>query len=51
VIEKETQRTGKQGEFAVIGELLRQGFDVYLPVIDIHGIDCVIRTPTGYKEI
>jgi len=50
-MEKETQRTGKQGELAVMGELVRRGFDLFLPVIDIYGIDCIMRTPTGYKEI
>ena len=42
--------TGKEGEFKVIGRLLEKGFEVYLPVVDM-GIDCVIRTDTGYKEI
>jgi hypothetical protein len=48
---KETQRTGKEGELRVIGELLRRGFDIYLPLIDIGGIDCIIKTGVGYKEI
>jgi hypothetical protein len=48
---KATQTTGKQGELMVIGELLKRGFDVYIPAVDIGGIDCIIRTSTGYKEI
>ena len=48
---KATQTTGKEGELRVIGELLRQGFDVYLPAVDIGGIDCVVKTDIGYKEI
>jgi len=48
---KATQTTGKEGELKVIGELLRQGFDVYLPLVDIGGIDCIIKTDVGYKEI
>jgi len=48
---KATQTTGKEGELKVIGELLRKGFDVYLPAVDIGGIDCIIKTSTGYKEI
>lgn len=48
---KETQRVGKEGELKVIGELLRRGFNVYLPLIDIGGIDCIIKTDVGYKEI
>jgi len=51
MMEKESQRTGKQGELAVIGELLRRGFDIFLPTIDIYGIDCIIRAPMGHKEI
>ena len=50
-MEKETQRTGKQGELAVIGELIRRGFDVFLPAIDMYGVDCILRTPRGHKEI
>ncbi len=48
---KATQTTGKEGELRVIGELLRRGFDVYLPLVDIGGIDCIIKTEIGYKEI
>ena len=48
---KATQRTGKEGELRVIGELLKRGFDVYLPAVDIGGIDCIIKTDVGYKEI
>src|SRR3989338_7885942 len=36
-------RTGKRGEYRVIGKLLEKGFTVYTPVIDIDGIDCIIR--------
>jgi len=50
-MEKETHITGKEGELKVIGELLRRGFDIYLPLIDIRGIDCIIKTEVGYKEI
>jgi len=48
---KATQTTGKQGELRVIGELLKRGFDVYLPAVDIGGIDCIIRSDVGYREI
>lgn len=48
---KATQTTGKEGELRVIGELLRRGFDIYLPLVDIGGIDCIIKTDVGYKEI
>ena len=48
---KATQTTGKEGELKVIGELLRRGFVVYLPLVDIGGVDCVIKTDVGYMEI
>ena len=48
---KATQTTGKEGELKVIGELLRRGFNVYQPLVDIGGIDCIIKTEVGYKEI
>ena len=51
MIKKETQRTGKEGELRVIGELLKRGFDIYVPLIDVRGIDCIIKTDVGYKEI
>lgn len=47
---KLTQTTGKEGEFKVIGELLRRGFDIYLPVVDT-GIDCIVKTKSDFKEI
>jgi len=48
---KATQTTGKEGELRAIGELLRKGFNIYLPLVDIGGIDCIIKTDVGYKEI
>jgi hypothetical protein len=43
----ETQKTGKRGELTVIGELLKRGFDVYIPVVDTEGIDCIVKTKSG----
>jgi hypothetical protein len=34
---------GKRQEFAIISELLRRDFDVYMTLVDDKGIDCVIR--------
>lgn len=50
-MEKAKQTIGKEGELRVIGELLKRDFDIYLPLVDILGIDCIIRTEVGYKEI
>ncbi len=38
---------GMRHEYIVIAELLRQGFDVYIPLVDDRQIDCVIRRDTG----
>jgi len=42
-----SQIKGKIGEYQFIGELLRRNLDVYLPIADIRGIDCVVRSVTG----
>lgn len=34
---------GKRQEYVVVAELLRNGFDVYMTLVDDQGIDCVIR--------
>ena len=35
--------SGKRLAFAVVAELLRRGFEVYLPALDEGGIDCILR--------
>jgi hypothetical protein len=40
---------GKRQEFRAIAELLKLGFDVYLPLVDDQGIDCVVRREQGDK--
>jgi hypothetical protein len=34
---------GKRQEYVAVAELLRQGFDVYMTLVDDQQIDCVIR--------
>lgn len=34
---------GKRQEYVVVAELLRNGFDVYMTLVDDQGIDCIIR--------
>ena len=48
--EIETSITGSISENVVIGEFLKRGFDVYLPVVD-RGIDCIISSGGNYYEI
>ncbi len=38
--------SGKRLRFAVVAELVRRGFEVYLPAVDEAGSDCVLR-PEG----
>ena len=50
--ELESSVKGKQAELKVFGELLRRGFHVYLPIVDIKGIDCLVDVGKGvYREI
>lgn len=38
---------GKRIEYYVIGLMLKQGLDVYLPMVDDDAIDAVIKKPDG----
>ncbi|HVG33949.1 MAG TPA: hypothetical protein VM911_12750 [Pyrinomonadaceae bacterium] len=38
---------GKRMEFWLIGQMLREGIDVYVPLVDDIAIDAVIRRPDG----
>lgn len=38
---------GKRMEYYLIGEMLKEGLDCYLPLVDDHGVDCVIKRPDG----
>jgi hypothetical protein len=50
-MERTSQQKGKRAEFLVFGELLREGADLYLPVIDV-GIDAIVRRKDGtFSEI
>jgi hypothetical protein len=40
---RDTASFGKRQEYIIIAELLRQGFDVYMTLVDDQGIDCIIR--------
>lgn len=40
-------RFGKRIEYLVISLLLKEGFDVFLPVVDDQGIDAIIRNRNG----
>ena len=38
---------GKRMEYHLIGQMLMEGLDVYLPLVDDHGVDCVIKREDG----
>jgi len=38
---------GKRMEHWIIGKMLKEGLDVYVPLVDDFGIDAVIRKPDG----
>ena len=38
---------GKRVEYNLVGKMLMEGLDVYLPLVDDHGVDCVIKKKDG----
>src|SRR6478736_3949805 len=38
---------GKRIEYWVVGLMLKEGLDVYLPLVDDNAIDAVIKRPDG----
>lgn len=38
---------GKRMEYNLIGKMLMEKLDVYIPLVDDHGVDCVIKKEDG----
>ena len=38
---------GKRMEYNLVGKMLMEGLDVYLPLVADHGVDCVIKKEDG----
>lgn len=38
---------GKRMEYNLVGKMLMEGLDVYMPLVDDHGVDCVIKKEDG----
>lgn len=38
---------GKRMEYNLIGKMLMEGLDVYLPLVDDHGVDCIVKKSDG----
>ena len=39
---------GKRMEYNLVGKMLIEGLDVYMPLVDDHGVDCVIKRKTAH---
>lgn len=44
---RHTAGFGKRMEYKIIGDMLMEGLDCYVPLVDDHGVDCVIKKPDG----
>jgi hypothetical protein len=38
---------GKRIEYWVIGRMLKEGMDVYIPLVDDHAVDAIVKRPDG----
>lgn len=38
---------GKRIEYWIIGRMLKEGLDVYVPLVDDHAVDAIIKRPDG----
>lgn len=38
---------GKRIEYWIIGRMLKEGLDVYVPLVDDHAVDAIVRRPDG----
>lgn len=49
---RHTAAFGKRIEFYIVGLMLKEGLDVYLPLVDDDAIDAVVKRPDGkYVEV
>ena len=44
---RHTAGFGKRMEYKLVGDMLMEGLDCYLPLVDDHGVDCVIKKSDG----
>ena len=44
---RNTAGFGKRMEYWIIGNMLKEGLDVYIPMVDDFGVDAVVRKPNG----
>lgn len=44
---RHTAGFGKRMEYKIVGDMLMEGLNCYLPLVDDHGVDCVIKKQDG----
>ena len=44
---RHTAAFGKRIEYYIVGRMLKDGLDVYLPLVDDNAIDAVVKRPNG----
>ncbi len=44
---KDSASFGKRMEYYLVGKMLMEKLDVYMPLVDDHGVDCVIEKKDG----
>ena len=44
---KDSASFGKRMEYYLVGQMLMEKLDVYMPLVDDHGVDCVIEKKDG----
>ncbi len=44
-------KKGKSAEYRIIAELLKYNFDVYVPVVDVDGIDLIAKNKNAFIEV
>ncbi len=42
---------GRRIEFWIIGRMLKEGLDVYVPLVDDHGVDAIVRRKDGTSAL
>jgi len=38
---------GKRMEYSIVSRMLMKGLDCYMPLVDDHGVDCVVKKSDG----
>lgn len=44
---RNTAGFGKRIEYNLIGKMLMEGLDCYIPLVDDHGVDCIVKKEDG----